>query len=202
MVKEIIFLAILISWSFATPNDTLIVRLKDIDPTILQDVRYATPNNFTGKILYKNKEIYLRYAVACSLKKVNDYLKEEYGYRLVVFDGYRPLSVQKIMWEIFPNSDYVANPAKGSKHNRGASVDVSIVDKNGQPLDMGTEYDAFRKEAGAYYKNLPKNALKNRKILQEAMTKFGFKVMTSEWWHFDYKDWKRFNIIDYIPNGN
>lgn len=180
-------------------HDTAIVKLKLVDPTILQDVRYATKNNFTKQVLYKTNEVYLRYEVACSLKAVNDYLKKKYGYKLLVFDGYRPISVQKKMWEIVPNTNYVANPKTGSRHNRGASVDLTIVDENNKPLDMGTDFDDFTPKANAYYKNLPENVLKNRKILQDAMKKFGFRVMTSEWWHFDFVNWKKFNMIDYIP---
>ncbi len=200
MGKLIVLTLFMNIYIFSNYHDTSIVKLKDIDPTILQDVRYATKNNFTGKVLYKHKDVYLRYEVACSLKKVNDYLKKNYSYRLLVYDGYRPLSVQKIMWDAYPNTNYVASPKKGSRHNRGASVDLTLVDKDGKPLEMGTDYDDFTKKAHAYYKDLPKNVLANRKLLQDAMTKFGFRVMTSEWWHFDFVNWEKFNLIDYIPD--
>jgi len=125
-------------------------------------------------------------------------LKEKYNLRLKVYDGYRPLSVQKKMWAIMPDERYVANPAKGSRHNRGCAVDLTLVDSLGNELDMGTPYDDFTEKSHIDYKNLPPEVLRNRRILQEAMTKFNFILMRTEWWHFDYKGWEKYPILD-IP---
>lgn len=190
-------LTIISSYIFsATTSDTAIVKLSDYDSKIVQDVKYATTRNFTGKKLYDCNKVYVRKIVAIQLAKINSYLYSNYKYRLKIFDGYRPLSIQKKMWSVCPNTDYVANPKKGSKHNRGAAVDVTIVDQNGNELDLGTPFDDFSKKASAYYKNFPPQIIKNRHILQTAMTKFNFKVMSSEWWHFDYKEWEKFGILD------
>jgi D-alanyl-D-alanine dipeptidase len=173
-----------------------LINIQELDSTILLDVRYATENNFTGQKLYETNKVYLIKEVAESLVKAHKYLKEKYNLRLKVYDGYRPLSVQKKMWKIIPDDRYVANPAKGSRHNRGCAVDLTLVDSLGNELDMGTPYDDFTEKAHIDYANLPDNVLRNRKILQEVMTKFGFKTMQTEWWHFDYKDWEKYPILD------
>jgi len=176
--------------------DTAIVFLGDIDSSFVYDVRYATENNFTGKILYQSTKIFLRKSAADSLKKVNEYLKNNYNLRLKIFDGYRPLSVQKFMWSVFPDENYVANPSKGSRHNRGAAVDLTLVDMNSKELNMGTGYDDFTEKAHSNYKNLPEQILKNRNILINTMQRFGFHPIETEWWHFDFKDWKNYSVLD------
>lgn len=173
-----------------------LVNIQELDSTILVDVRYATENNFTGQKLYETNKVYLIKEAAESLVKVNQYLKKKYNLRLKIFDGYRPLSVQKKMWAIMPDERYVANPAKGSRHNRGCAVDLTLVDSLGNELDMGTPYDDFTEKSHIDYKNLPERVLQNRKILQEAMTKFNFLPMRTEWWHFDYKGWEKYPILD------
>lgn len=173
-----------------------LVNIQELDSTILVDVRYATENNFTGQKLYETNKVYLIKEAAESLVKVNQYLKKKYNLRLKIFDGYRPLFVQKKMWAIMPDERYVANPAKGSRHNRGCAVDLTLVDSLGNELDMGTPYDDFTEKSQIDYKNLPERVLQNRKILQEAMTKFNFLPMRTEWWHFDYKGWEKYPILD------
>ena len=175
-----------------------LVNIQELDSTILIDVRYATKNNFTGQKLYETDKVYLIKEAAQDLVKANKYLKEKYNLRLKIYDGYRPLSVQKKMWAIMPDDRYVANPAKGSRHNRGCAVDLTLVDSLGNELDMGTLYDDFTEKAHIDYEKLPTDVLKNRKILQEAMTKFNFTPMRTEWWHFDYKGWEKYPILD-IP---
>lgn len=193
---KILILFFISSLLLFAQEDTTIIFLRDIDSTFRFDVRYATTNNFTGKILYPTDKIYLRKAAADSLKKVNQFLREEYNLRLKIFDGYRPLSVQKFMWSVFPDDRYVANPKTGSRHNRGAAVDLTLIDSNEKELDMGTTYDAFTEKAHSDYKDLPTEILSNRKILSETMQKFGFIPLESEWWHFDFKDWKKYPILD------
>jgi D-alanyl-D-alanine dipeptidase len=124
-------------------------------------------------------------------------LVSNHNFRIKVFDAYRPLSVQKQMWEILPDDRYVANPATGSRHNRGAAVDLTIVDSEGNEIDMGTEYDNFTEVAHPDYKNLPKEVLENRELLQKTMMKYGFKPITTEWWHFDFEGWKNYSILDF-----
>ena len=191
-----IFFAFTLSISGQTPADTSIVPLWSIDSTIVTDVRYATTNNFTNQILYSTDKVYTRKIVGEALSKAHNYLIENYNLRIKIFDGYRPLSVQKIMWEIVPDDRYVANPAKGSRHNRGAAVDITIIDSTGAQLDMGTGYDNFTEKAHYAYKDLPKYVKGNRKLLRDVMVKFGFEPITSEWWHFDYSGWKKFSILD------
>lgn len=199
--KIVLLLYLIISAAFFAQSDTSIVFLGDIDSTISTDVRYATENNFTGKVLYPTSKVYTRKIVGEQLSKVQKYVQENYGYSLKVFDAFRPLSVQKTMWEIYPDSRYVANPANGSRHNRGAAVDLTLIDKNGNELDMGTPYDDFTEKAHYDYEGLTDNQKENRKILKEAMEKFGFEPLSTEWWHFDYKDWKNYSIIDFDLSG-
>lgn len=181
-------------------HDSSIVYLGDIDSTIVTDVRYATKDNFTGKVLYPTDKVYLRKIVAEKLSEVNSYLKENYNYRIKIFDGFRPISVQKQMWEIYPDSRYVANPKTGSRHNRGAAVDITIIDSLGNELEMGTEYDNFTDKAHYDYADLSDKVKENRKLLREVMIKFDFIPLETEWWHFDYKGWKNYSLIDYNFN--
>ncbi len=181
-------------------SDTSLVLLKNIDSTIVTDVRYATKNNFTHQILYPSKKVYLRKIVAQKLSEANMYFIKNYNYRIKIFDGYRPLSVQKLMWKIIPDERYVANPSKGSRHNRGAAVDITLIDSTGKQLNMGTGYDNFTSKAHINYVKFPGNVLYNRKLLRTVMLKFGFQPISSEWWHFDYKTWKRFSILDISTN--
>lgn len=177
---------------------TAMVLLSDIDPTIILDVRYATENNFTGQVLYPVAKVYVQRVVAERLADVQSHLRQE-GCALKVFDGYRPLSIQKKMWEIVPDERYVADPRKGSRHNRGAAVDVTIVRAaDGVELDMGTPYDDFSEKSHTRYSDLPVEILRNRQLLADTMKRFDFLPFETEWWHFDYKEWGRFDILD-IP---
>ena len=114
-----------------------------------------------------------------------------------IFDGYRPLSVQKMMWEILPDDRYVADPKDGSRHNRGAAVDVSLVDSNGVELPMPTDFDDFTVKAAHDYMDLPAEIIKNRELLKIHMEKYGFISLNSEWWHYDLKDFVKYPVVDY-----
>lgn len=196
-MKNIVFaLLLLTSFTVFAQEDTLIVPLKSIDSTIVQDVRYATANNFTKQILYPSAVVFLRKVAAKSLAQANEFLKRNYNLRIKIYDGFRPLFVQKIMWDILPDDRYVANPAKGSRHNRGAAVDITLIDEAGNELDMGTPYDDFTERASFASKDVLEKAYTNRKLLRETMIQFGFVPLESEWWHFDYKDWKKFGLLD------
>lgn len=192
---KFILLLLFSSFVFAQ-NDTLIVPLRAIDSTIVQDVRYATANNFTKQVLYPSAKVFLRKVAADNLAKANEFLKNNHNLRIKIYDGFRPLFVQKIMWQILPDDRYVADPAKGSRHNRGAAVDVTLIDTDGNELDMGTPYDDFTERASFASKDVSEKAYSNRKLLRETMIQFGFVPMETEWWHFDFKEWKKFGILD------
>ncbi len=180
-----------------TAGDTVFVELVSIIPDVITDVRYATENNFAKKVLYPSDRVFLRRIVADSLKSAQEKFKE-LGYYMVVFDGYRPLSVQYQMWEIVPDTNYVADPKIGSRHNRGAAVDLTLIDKEGNFVDMGTEFDDFTEKASPKYKKLPDNVLKNREMLSKVMRECGFEPFDTEWWHFDFYLWKKFSISNFV----
>jgi len=162
------------------------VRLKDLSSDFVYELKYATPDNFLKQAVYDCGECYLRKSTAEALVKANEAFKQ-LGYRIKLFDCYRPLSVQKKMWKILPGTHYVANPAKGSKHNRGAAVDLTLVDAQGKELNMGTPFDFFGKEAHHTYTEHSKEVLENRKLLKETLDKYNFKSIYSEWWHYEYR---------------
>ena len=162
------------------------VRLKDLSADFVYELKYATPDNFLKQAVYDCGECYLRKSTAEALVKANEAFKQ-LGYRIKLFDCYRPLSVQKKMWKILPGTHYVANPAKGSKHNRGAAVDLTLVDAQGKELNMGTPFDFFGKEAHHTYTEHTKEVLENRKLLKETLNKYNFKSIYSEWWHYEYR---------------
>lgn len=198
----VLFFFVLTSYttSFAqddTPTVTPVefLELNTMNPNILQDIRYASTNNFTGKVVYPEARAFLVKEAALSLDSVQKEL-ETIGLGLKIFDGYRPLSVQKIFWEIMPDKRYVADPKKGSRHNRGMAVDLTLVDKDGKELPMPTEYDDFSEKAHRDFANLTEEQIKNRKILEDVMTKYGFLGLPTEWWHFDYRGWESYDVMD------
>lgn len=160
------------------------------------DIRYATPNNFMHKTLYPVPKAFLRAPAARALMDVQQELAER-GLGIKVFDGYRPYRVTVAMWEPIKNPDYVADPAKGSRHNRGAAVDLTLIDlKTGAELPMPTPYDDFTSRASHAFEDLPDDAKANRALLRDVMTKHGFEPLPSEWWHYDFKGWERFELLD------
>jgi D-alanyl-D-alanine dipeptidase len=172
-----------------------LVDIISINPEIVLDIRYATENNFTHQKLYPIAKCMLRREAAESLSAAQNDLRNR-GLGLKVYDGYRPLSIQRKLWEVVPDERYVANPVKGSRHNRGAAVDLTIIDSLGNELEMPTPYDDFTDKARCDYMKLPEAALKNRALLEEVMTRHGFVSMSSEWWHFDFQGWGKFEILD------
>jgi D-alanyl-D-alanine dipeptidase len=153
------------------------------DDSIVIDLRYAQTNNFVKKKMYKCARCFLRPYVADKLNSVNSELLKK-GYKLKVFDCYRPKPVQEELWEIMPDEDYVAAPWKGSMHNRGIAVDLTIVDINNKELDMGTPFDFFGEQAHFTFKDLPEQVLENRNLLKTSMEKHGFQSIRTEWWHY------------------
>lgn len=165
--------------------DEAFVRVKDLDTSLILDIRYATLNNFTKTQLYDCEDCLLRYTVALALVEANNFLLD-LGYKLKLFDCYRPHSVQYKMWEAMPNINFVANPEKGSIHNRGGAVDITVTDLKNKELDMGTEYDFFGKEAFHAYLGFNDTILQNRLLLKNSLEKFNFKAIKTEWWHYSH----------------
>lgn len=172
------------------------VRLADLDDTFAYDMRYATDNNFLKEKVYECDLCVIRMEVAKSLIAANEYFKN-LGYKIKFFDCYRPLDVQKKMWEVFPNPKYVANPEYGSIHNRGGAVDITLVDELGNQLDMGTKFDHFGEEAHHAYSNLSPEVLKNRKLLKEGMISSGFTAIRTEWWHYNFGSSKKYTVSNF-----
>ena len=167
--------------------DTTFVNLKDYDKNFVYDMKYATTDNFLKAKLYDCAECFLRYKAVKALVIANNLFLEK-GFKIKLYDCYRPLDIQKKMFKIVPNPKYVANPAKGSIHNKGGAVDISLVDKNGVEVDMGTKFDFFGEEASHNYTNLSKSILKSRIFLKEIMEKANFKAIEPEWWHYNLID--------------
>lgn len=170
--------------TFENLADTTFVRLADFSDGFAYDLRYATENNFLKEKVYDCAECYTRVKTAKALLNANEDFKKK-GVRIKFFDCYRPNSVQYKMWAIVPNPQYVANPKKGSIHNKGGAVDITLETLEGEELDMGTDFDFFGKRA--YHDNfdLPKEILDNRKLLKETMEKHGFWSIRTEWWHYN-----------------
>lgn len=173
-----------------------LVDIKTIAPTIQIDLRYATRDNFLKRAVYPARaRCLLRLTVGQQLAQVQTDLQAQ-GLRLKVWDCYRPLSVQRQMWAILPDSNYVANPARGSRHNRGAAVDLTLVDAQGKVLEMPTTFDDFSDRAAQDYPGGTATSRRNRQRLREAMEKRGFTAIATEWWHFDGAGWQQFPILD------
>ena len=170
--------------SFEGIADTTFIRLADFSDGFAYDMRYATENNFLKEKVYECAECYTRAKTGKALLAANaDFEKE--GVRIKFFDCYRPNSVQYKMWEIVPNPQYVANPDKGSIHNKGGAVDITLETLEGKELDMGTDFDFFGKRAYHDMTDLPQTILDNRKLLKETMEKHGFWSIRTEWWHYN-----------------
>jgi D-alanyl-D-alanine dipeptidase len=155
---------------------------------ILLDLRYATENNFTSRRIYDCARCFLRPDAARKLVQLNRGINERYGLSLKLFDCYRPKPFQQKLWDIKPDPSYVTPPAKGSMHNRGLAIDVTLVDENGEELNMGTDFDFFGIEAHTDNYDLPEEVLRNRKVLETMMREIGFKGIRTEWWHFSYTE--------------
>jgi len=173
------------------------VDIKRIIPDIRLELTYTTPENFMHTVLYSpTTTTFLRLPAALALKKVQDALRKE-NLTLKIWDAYRPYSVTLKMWDLIHDDRYVADPAKGSGHNRGIAVDLTIVSlKDGKELDMGTGFDNFTDSAHQDYIKLSENVLNNRKLLRNLMVENGFAIFPTEWWHYYYSD-GQFDILDF-----
>lgn len=211
MSRILILFLLVISSSFSqelneisttqTVNDSVFVNLKNYSNDFVYDMRYATENNFLKAKVYDCAECYLRFKTIKKLVEANQkFIK--LGYKIKIFDCYRPLDVQKKMWAIVSNPSYVANPSKGSIHNRGAAVDITLVDFDGKELDMGTDFDHFGKESAHLYQDLSEIILNNRKLLREVMEDSSFKIIKSEWWHYDLVTEEKYKVSNFTWNCN
>jgi len=173
-----------------------LIDLKKFIPALVLDIRYATTNNFTGEKIYSLAKAYARKPVAESLKKIQADLKSQ-GLGIKIFDAYRPYKATVKFYEVYGDTTYVASPYKGSRHNRGCALDLTLIDlKTGKELKMPTGYDSFSKDAWPTTPVKDPEAGKNRTLLISAMEKHGFRVNSSEWWHFDFIGWKKFEVLD------
>lgn len=177
-----------------------LVELVKLDSTIKLDIRYATSNNFMKRKMYTQGRAFLQRPAAEALVRANEKLKRD-GYGILVFDGYRPWSVTKHFWDKTPSSKrkFVANPKEGSKHNRACAVDCSLYDlKTGSEVKMPSPYDDFTGKASSNYSGGTDEQRRSRSILRNALEAERFTVNPDEWWHFDYKDWRQYRVMDVL----
>jgi len=172
-----------------------LVDFQKLHPNVVMDIRYATDNNFTHQVVYPVAKCLLRKSVAERLEAAAKEFEANH-YRLKIYDCYRPFSVQKIFWSLVPDERYVADPKKGSRHNRGAAVDVSLTDADGQELEMPSPFDDFTERAHRDWDKATPDAKKNREYLEKVMWAHGFMGLETEWWHFDAFGWKKYPIED------
>ena len=173
------------------------VEIKTLLPAILYDLRYATRENFMRKKLYK-KQIFVFFRSTVAKALLNVFLElQSQGFVLKIWDGYRPYSVTKKMWKLVQDERYVANPAKGSGHNRGLAMDITLVDARTRlEIDMGTGFDNFTDSAHHSFNNLPTQVLQHRQLLKATMEKYGFKALETEWWHYSYPNDRDYEVLD------
>lgn len=173
-----------------------LVDLEKFIPRIKLDIKYATKDNFVGMKVYDEPKAFLRLPAAYALKKVQEELNKK-GLGLKIFDAYRPYSVTVLFYEKIKDTDYVASPCQGSRHNRGCAVDVTVIDlKTGKELEMPTKIDDFTLKAHPDYMDLSDSVKSNRALLTSVMKKYGFAQFPTEWWHFDFSGWENYFLMD------
>lgn len=174
--------------------------LMDLDASIVMDLRYATDSNFVGEQMYECGRCFLRPQAARQIVAAHQTLQKQ-GLALKMYDCYRPRPVQQKLWDKVPDARFVARPWKGSEHNRGVAVDLTIVTAAGEELNMGTPYDFFGKEAYQTYTAFEDSTiLNNRQLLRETLAKVGFRHIRTEWWHYSYKGKANKQISDMLWN--
>lgn len=173
-----------------------LIDLEQYIPSIVLDIRYATTNNFTGEKIYNLAKAYARKPVADAVKRAQIELQKQ-GLGIKIFDAYRPYKATVRFYEVYKDTTYVASPYKGSRHNRGCAIDMTLINlKTGEELKMPTGYDSFQKEAWPSTPIKDPEARKNRALIIQVMEKQGFKVNGSEWWHFDFIGWRNYEVLD------
>ena len=178
----------------ALASDPL-VDLRTVVPGVILDVRYATTRNVLGKAVYPESAAFLRRSTAAKLARAAAALRAR-GRRLVIYDAYRPLSVQRLLWAAKPDRRFVADPATGSVHNRGGAVDAGLADAEGKPVALPTDFDEFGPRAAHGAKGVPPEAAANAAELKAAMEAAGFKSLKEEWWHYEDPAAKGWPLLD------
>lgn len=182
--------------SISKNADMELVDLEKLIPGIKLDIRYATKNNFTGEIIYTIAKAFARKPVALALKKVQDSLAF-HNLGLRIYDAYRPYSATLKFYEVYPDTNFVANPKYGSRHNRGCAIDLTLIDLNtNQEIPMPSEFDDFSEKAHPDYTDLTPEVIENRTFLFNIMSQFGFTHYPTEWWHFDFSGWENYPLMD------
>ena len=184
--------------SIAQDSTKQMVELRSLIPDITYDLRYATTNNFMRRKMYTGnlRHTFLRKPAAEALAKVQEELKTK-GYGIKIFDAYRPYSVTVKFWDLVKDEKYVANPTKGSAHNRGLAVDLTLIDlQTKTELDMGTGFDNFSDTAHHSFNNLTPEVKQNRKLLKDTMKKYGFDLFDPEWWHYSWPNAHDYELLD------
>lgn len=174
------------------------VNLQEYIPALVVELAYYSDQNFTGQKLYQSSAAYLRKGTSDKLKKVTDEAAQK-GYRLKIWDAYRPPEVQHKMWKIFPNPNFVANPYTGSAHSRGCAVDLTLTDASGKELEMPSPFDEFSPRADRDYSDVSTEKKSNSIFLQSIMTKHGFVTNRTEWWHFTDSEKNAYDIVEVLP---
>lgn len=182
--------------SISKNADMELVDLEKLIPGIKLDIRYATKNNFTGEIIYTIAKAFARKPVALALKKVQDSLAF-HNLGLRIYDAYRPYSATLKFYEVYPDTNFVANPKYGSRHNRGCAIDLTLIDLNTNlEIPMPSEFDDFSEKAHPDYTDLTPEVIENRTFLFNIMSQFGFTHYPTEWWHFDFSGWENYPLMD------
>ena len=179
-------------------RDADLIELKKLSKTIKLDIKYATTDNFVGRAVYPEARAFLQRPAAEALVRVHELLKKQH-LGIIIYDAYRPWAITKLFWEVVREDQrkFVADPAKGSKHNRGCAIDIGIYDrKTGKTIPMPSDYDEFTERASPDYKGGTGEERANRDMLRKIMEAEGFTVNSSEWWHFDFNEWEQYAIYD------
>ena len=191
------FFLFLAGWCANTglPQDPLVEVTPRHVPGVVLEIRYATTNNITGKVLYPEAKAYLRGETLRKLRRAARQLQED-GYRLVIWDAWRPSFAQKALWKAKPDGKYLTPPSKISRHRRGTSVDVSLADQDGKILEMPSDFDEFSAKADEDFSDVPPEVAKRARTLRKAMFAAGFSGVPDEWWHYDLRDWGDYDPIE------
>jgi D-alanyl-D-alanine dipeptidase len=197
--KDIAFISAGAGQTLSPADPKRLLELVTLDPAIKLDMRYATTNNFTGQILYDAARAFMVTPAARALVQASKAARAD-GYGLTIFDAYRPWRITKKLWDATPagpKKNYVANPKRGSKHNRGCAVDLSLHHlQDGQLVEMPTGFDDFSEKAHRDYMGATETAIANRARLQHYVENVGFVGLSNEWWHFDFAGWEQFPVMD------
>jgi D-alanyl-D-alanine dipeptidase len=179
-------------------SSNILLNIKQLIPNITLEIKYATKDNFIGEAVYKLPLAFARKPVVEALAKIQKELEKQ-GLGIKIWDAYRPYTITDLFYERTHDTMYVSVPWKGSRHNRGCAIDLTLIDlKTGKELEMPTPFDNFTNKAHPDFMQLTKNILANRSFLISIMEKYGFTVYNSEWWHFDFRGWEKFDLMD-IP---